>query len=547
MEITADASALRGYITPALLVMVVVLVCRYLLVPKLDAREPPLVRGKIPIFGHVIGMIWHQVGYFDLLMKKHPLPAFTIDVGLSKMYVITEPSLVQAGLRSKNLAFEPFIEMVCERILGLSEESMRLIKYEAKNDKEDTYMKSVHKAMHESMTPGDSLLGMNQRVLDKLATFVNAIGPQWEEKRLYDWVRHSFTLSSTRSLYGKHDPISADESLIESLWDFEAGQLVLLPNFLPWLIARKAYKGRSRLQAAFRTYYNSGHDSDAGGLVAQRAVAARKFGIGNNDLADFEPSIAFVSVTNAVPTIFWMLAYVLADPKLVAELRDEVTPRVEITTENIDGKVVRVGSIKMTNISTECPLLMSAYNETMRIANGQVSARVVKEDTILTRSSSGPYPSSYLLKKGTAVQLPARIIHLASTTWGSDSHAFDAKRFLNVGKDNLDKDVIKAQKQSFVPFGGGKHLCPGRFLALAEILGMVAVFVAGFEVVEKDKDAKDGFRMFRTPKPTQHLFGQGVVKPAFDPEVLVRRKEELKDVEWRFVFEEGKIDEKQES
>lgn len=29
-----------------------------------DAREPPLVSSSIPIFGHLIGLLWYGVAYF---------------------------------------------------------------------------------------------------------------------------------------------------------------------------------------------------------------------------------------------------------------------------------------------------------------------------------------------------------------------------------------------------------------------------------------------------------------------------------------------------
>lgn len=136
----------------------------------------------------------------------------------SKMYIVTDPSLLQAALRSKDLTFEPFVELICERVLALSGTVMKIVRYQPENAKEDTYMKSIHKAMYESMSPGDSLMVMNQRVLAKIADFVNEIGPQWEEKKLFGWIRRSFTLASTASLYGRNDPVAADESLIEAIW-----------------------------------------------------------------------------------------------------------------------------------------------------------------------------------------------------------------------------------------------------------------------------------------------------------------------------------------
>jgi len=46
-------------------------------------------------------------------------------------------------------------------------------------------------------------------------------------------------------------------------------------------------------------------------------------------------------------------------------------------------------------------------------------------------------------------------------------------------KEKVDDELRKA---GYIPFGGGKHLCPGRNIAFAEILGTLAALLLGFEV-----------------------------------------------------------------
>lgn len=257
-------------------------------------------------------------------------------------------------------------------------------------------------------------------------------------------------------------------------------------------------------------------------MVAARNAAARKFNITNDDLAQSELSILFVTTTNAVPTAFWLLIHILSDPQLLYEIQEELQAIIQFSTSEAGEKE---GLIDISKFTTHTPLLHSTYHEAMRLSNAQVSARQVKTDTVLTDPSTG---IQILLKKGSVAQMPSGIPHNSTAVWGADAERFDARRFLK--RDTLVGKEKKTQTQGFLPFGGGKHLCPGRYFALAEILGMVAVLVLGFEF-------GSGIQL---PEGARQQFGEGVRKPASDPNVKIRRRQGLENVRWRFlVGEEG--------
>jgi len=62
------ASLFQGYM-PAiyLAATAVLLLLGQLLNPRMDAKEPPLVKPTVPWIGHLIGMIRHQAEYFGIL------------------------------------------------------------------------------------------------------------------------------------------------------------------------------------------------------------------------------------------------------------------------------------------------------------------------------------------------------------------------------------------------------------------------------------------------------------------------------------------------
>lgn len=52
------------------LIVGLVFTCWQFLLPKsLDPREPPEVKATIPVFGHLLGMLWHKAEYATILRQ----------------------------------------------------------------------------------------------------------------------------------------------------------------------------------------------------------------------------------------------------------------------------------------------------------------------------------------------------------------------------------------------------------------------------------------------------------------------------------------------
>jgi len=145
--------------------------------------------------------------------------------------------------------------------------------------------------------------------------------------------------------------------------------------------------------------------------------------------------------------------------------------------------------------------------------------------------------TSYLLTKGTDVMMPSGISHLSTKAWGPNATEFDARRFLRPEDkevlDEKEKEQEKARKRAYFPFGGGKHLCPGRNFAFAEILGMIAVLVMGFDVKSTDGG------LIRIPDLRNAKIGEASGKPypgkGDKMGAKIERRKEWEDVVWKFV------------
>jgi cytochrome P450 len=296
--------------------------------------------------------------------------------------------------------------------------------------------------------------------------------------------------------------------------------LMILPY--PHITAKKPYNGRAGVLKALREWHASGGSKDPSmsPLVRLRMDVSEKYNITTDDVAHSEFGMLFVSTINAIPTCYWLLSYILRDPELLEQLQEEVT---HIVTTDGNTK-----TIDISQFSANCPLLVSAYQETMRLSSVQTGTRFVQDDAEITYTTPEGGEKTYLFKKGAVIQMPTTIAHYDKSIWGLDASEFNARRFLK-SETTATKDEARLRRQAFYPFGGGKHLCPGRHLADAEILGMVTAIMLGFDV-----EPVSG--RWVLPKKIVR-FGDGIAKPDVQEtptKVVVTKKKGWEDVKWAY-------------
>lgn len=238
-----------------------------------------------------------------------------------------------------------------------------------------------------------------------------------------------------------------------------------------------------------------------------------------NEVGQLEVILPNVATLNAVPTFYWMLLFIFERPELVNRLRKEVEAAAVIS----DSEGKRTATFNIASFDAKLPLLISCYRETMRLSNHSVSMRRIMQDMTIT----GADGQSYLLKKGVDLQLPAGVTHHDRSAWGQDFDEFDAERFLQKAGD---AETERRRKAAYFPFGGGRHLCPGRNFAFAEILGFKAVLVLGFDVEPL------GMR-FGEMKMLGGQLASGTVRPEKHGKGLggkITRRSGWENVDWRF-------------
>jgi hypothetical protein len=121
-------------------------------------------------------------------------------------------------MRQKSLSFDPLVIQFAQRMLGVSSDSMKILNYEPENPKDGSYMRDMHKAMHEPLLPGPGLHAMNERVLMTVANSLNNVSIEFESNDLYLWLRDMFSWATDKALFGADSVLNGDPKLLKAFW-----------------------------------------------------------------------------------------------------------------------------------------------------------------------------------------------------------------------------------------------------------------------------------------------------------------------------------------
>lgn len=302
------------------------------------------------------------------------------------------------------------------------------------------------------------------------------------------------------------------QNFTDATRDFEKSIGLLYLNILPSVTCPKGHRARAAFTSAFKRYYKNNDLESASALIRGRHDVLTSGGFTTDDLANFDIGILMGATMNSNPGIFWLISFIYSSPSLLSSIRQEVAA---ITSLKTSTEGTKEASMDISLLLQKCPLLVSAWQETLRLRAATIPNRVVVSDTVLN--------DTYLLKKDSVIQLPCQTMHTSPSTWGPDASVFDATRFLSSTTASLDKEAKKLRKQAFNPFGGGAVLCPGRYFSTMEIVGVVATLVAGFEI--------EGVRVLGCK---MQVMSEQIKHPEGELKVRIRRREGWERVRWDF-------------
>ena len=132
-----------------------------------------------------------------------------------KIYIVWEPSLVQAALRAKGATFEPFVQDFAEKTLGLSPEAV------AKTAGDRKFLLTFTDAIHMGMK-ASYVIDMNTTALNFISGTLDAVKPGadggLEVPNLYLWIRDLISVATSKALLGNSNPFEKDPTLVDAMW-----------------------------------------------------------------------------------------------------------------------------------------------------------------------------------------------------------------------------------------------------------------------------------------------------------------------------------------
>ncbi|KAK0666959.1 putative cytochrome P450 E-class, group IV [Cercophora samala] len=187
------------------------------------------------------------------------------------------------------------------------------------------------------------------------------------------------------------------------------------------------------------------------------AQAASK---GNIEPGDLQLSLAMAAFFTTAEMFRAILVDIVRHPELVEPLRKEVW-------EQISAHGISVAA------ANNMVLLDSFMKESQRLSSGLVVLeRAVLKDTAL--------PDGRILPRGSQIMVDSTNIWDSNTYPNPDQ--FDGYRFLRKREAGDTTSQFVQTSQDFHVFGGGRHICPGRFFASNELKLALAHILLKYDI-----------------------------------------------------------------
>ncbi|KAJ4291703.1 hypothetical protein N0V90_009598 [Kalmusia sp. IMI 367209] len=403
---------------------------------------------------------------------KHP---FALTVFGMTFYVVTEAKhSAEVFKNTETLSFEDFVQTLMrtngsdERVIEAMYSALPIDKPGFPNPQGDSLGVLAQRMHVHQLYPSDNLTLLQQHVhawidrhlsldsLRKVCRYAVSQSSAHIDLPLYQWCSDYFVRLGQHVYFGAKldqiDPMLPDSFLLfdELIWKM----LYQYPGFL----SRDMSVPRTRIIASLKKYFQMPRDQRSDGtawLINAMEDEMRSLGIDDDNLAVLVFHLYFAINTNTRKTIFWMITYLLHNPSLIPTYRQE--------TEAAFSGDDLVNPFYIQDPSN-CPQVDAIWHETLRLSGWSASVRLITQDTVI---------GNKLMRKGHRVLVPHRLLHFDETVFGKDTLAFRPERWQ---KSNLSRSP------SWRPFGAGKTVCSGRFLARFSVTTFVATLLRRFDV-----------------------------------------------------------------
>jgi hypothetical protein len=301
------------------------------------------------------------------------------------------------------------------------------------------------------------------------------------------------------ALFGEINPSSLENDFRlfdDNFHHFSAA----LPHWVYSWFFSEELKARSRLNSSWLMNQHPLHESEY--VQTRKAcMLSNSNWLSEKDCGSLLTAFLWGSLGNTIPAVFWCLYYVLRDEKAVETIRQEIDTYLPIISldNDADNETIEVWTPEQLN---SCVYLESAVNEMLRLAGASLITRKCSRETQIVLHDG----RTLTVKPNETVAWFAAITHRDANIF-PDPNKFIFNRFVDKNAETIP---------GFVPFGGGKSMCPGRFFAKNEIKICVAIVLRYMEYKFVDTET--------IPIQKPQRVGFGVAPPSQDIPIMYRYK-----------------------
>ncbi|KAI4859213.1 cytochrome P450 [Hypoxylon rubiginosum] len=516
---------------------------------NLPSKRPPTLPSYVPFIDHLIQFITNGSA---LLSKASKFSGASVPVRISlpgfSSYVVSGPEAVTAFFKNtRDLSTTSRGVTIIQNAFGCPAHLAHHFKPRYSLDgAPDEVEQAIHRGVQTGLSgPQLEILASRFQIslLEKIGASQQDIGNDWVEiPDLCDLVQKYVIESVIYTFFGPY-MISLNPHIVQDFLEFNDYIRLLFMSMPRWLIP-KAYKARQRMVDNIQRWQKHARencdlaelgDVDWEPYYGSRFIRERQALLTRRGILDETARAAenfanlWAANSNSVPAAIWFLVETIRDTSLKEEVYQRVSSALLIPEANGEHE----NGHATFDIEKLCcdPLLQSVYAETLRL---RVAALIVREAAQRDFSFCG-----WRIKKGEVLTVSSHTEAMNQEVWGVggdlSSHALDkfwSHRFL-VNPDDSNSGPLRNPRTkraagnkdlsfstdglagTWIPYGGGRSLCPGRHFAKREIMLTTAAFLTAYEI-DLNPDT--------IPSVNMSHFGFGTMPPKGKLPCRIRRR-----------------------
>jgi hypothetical protein len=298
-----------------------------------------------------------------------------------------------------------------------------------------------------------SMQSVQQLFLEWIPTTVPTVpddetSSSWKRYNLYQFVCSAIFKASTGPFLSWE--VARSDEAFQNFVTFDKGVIPLFNN-LPQCLVSAAVRARNGLLQLVQSqaYWDS-----ASPLMMERKD---KLGISEGAMNRANLGLLWASSGNSAPAVFWLVLRLLEDPvawdACLTQVQQIVAKRKDKSNSGTPEK--EETSFTLAELD-EMTLLDSAFQEALRMYQGNVTARKVVQGFPLETASG----DTYWIPAGTKLMSIWSVLHMDPIVH-TQPEKFRYDRFVHKGQQTYTFANGQPLKHDpIIPFGGGSHLCP---------------------------------------------------------------------------------------